>query len=128
MTTPILIAVFGLIGVFSRYFLDIFVARQTSGTLFPFGIFSINILGSFAAGFIYVMGTERMLISPELRLGLLVGFTGGFTTFSTYCLQSLLMFEQGHYFFASLYYLASPLCGLFGAALGVAIGRLSFPA
>ena len=116
-----LVAVFGLAGVFARWRVDVLLARWSEG--FPVGILTVNFLGSLAAGAIYGWGVSRATLPPALTVGLLVGFCGGFTTFSTYALQSLLLVEKGQWLGAALYFGGSPLAGLFGAWCGLALAR-----
>lgn len=121
MINLIAIGGFGLVGVFSRYFVD-----QVAGKwfeVFPTGILLINILGSLVAGIVYVMGTERSLLSSHLSVGLLVGFCGGFTTFSAYSLQSVLLLEKGNLVQGIVYLSLSPVLGLLGAFCGVTMAR-----
>ena len=111
------IGLFGLAGVFSRYFVDQLLPR-TPG-VFPTGTFAINIVGSFLAGAIYVWGFERNLVSPELRTGILVGFLGGFTTFSAFSLQAATLVEGRLLGTAVLYAVLSPLAGIIAALAGL---------
>jgi fluoride exporter len=55
----------------------------------------INVLGCFLMGFLFIETIERLTISPYLRIGILTGFLGGFTTFSTFAMETLLLAEQG---------------------------------
>ncbi|MGZ3696812.1 MAG: fluoride efflux transporter FluC [Bdellovibrionota bacterium] len=115
------IGVFGLVGVFSRYGLDRLAQRWVSA--FPFGTLGINLLGSFLAGLLFVVGTEKAHLPPELRIGLMVGLLGGFTTFSAFALQSARLLETGEIGPAALYLVGSPLLGLGAALLGLTLGR-----
>lgn len=118
------IAGFGITGVLCRYWIDLGMGRWLSG--FPLATLLINLLGSALAGAIYVIGTEKSMIPPELRTGIMVGFLGGFTTFSAYALQSARLLEERAYSLALLYFFISPVLGLMCAALGMKLARL-FP-
>ena len=107
------IALFGLLGVFTRYFI---------GST-PEKTFWINVAGSFLIGVIYVVGIERSAIPEELRVGIMVGFLGGFTTFSSYCLDALKLFEEAKFGVAILYFGLSPFLGLTSAFAGVLLTR-----
>lgn len=115
------IAVFGLIGVFTRYGVDLLTVR--AGVSTHWGTFSINLLGSFVVTFIYVAGAERNWITPEIRTGLMVGLMGGFTTFSSYALQSALLLQStaspAETLFPWIYILLSPIGGIGLAFLGL---------
>jgi fluoride exporter len=114
-----LIAAFGILGVLARYGIDGWFAARWPGL--PAGTFGINIAGSLLAGLVYSLGSGHL---PEnVRTALLIGFCGGFTTFSAYCVQTFSLFERGQGGLAVAYWLASPVLGLLGAYLGVLAGR-----
>jgi CrcB protein len=62
--------------------------------IFPYGTLVVNLAGSFLAGFVWGLSTETTM-KPETRVFLLVGFMGGFTTFSSYALESYNLFNNG---------------------------------
>ena len=113
----IFIGAFGLAGIFARYFIGLSVSRFYPSP-FPAGIFFINIIGAFLVGVIYVVAIERSLIAEELRLGIVVGFLGGFTTFSSYCLDTARLLEEGEFLHAALYWCLSPVVGLIATFAG----------
>ena len=119
---PILsIAVFGVVGILARYGVDQWFSKSPS--VFPWSIFLINVFGSFLAGLLYATGIERHHLNSTLLQGLMMGFCGGFTTFSTYSLQSFALLLEGHFLTFGLYFFASPLCVIASAILGVMLGR-----
>jgi CrcB protein len=89
----------------------------------PYATLSINVLGSFLMGFMFVETLERLTIVPELRIGLLTGFLGGFTTFSTFTMETLMLAEQGRSLWAGLYFLLSGGLGLLAAFAGSYLAR-----
>lgn len=112
MPNIFLIAGMGVVGVLSRYGIDTLFTKWNES--FPYSTLVINLLGSFIAGSIYALNTTKEM--PEtLQLGLLVGFCGGFTTFSAYALQTVVMLEKGKLFSAVLYLIFSPALGLLAA-------------
>lgn len=111
-----LIAVFGTLGCWARYGMTNLV-QTIYGRDFPYATLSINVGGSFLMGFLFVETLERLTVSPELRTGILTGFIGGYTTFSTFEMEVLLLVEQGAAFKAILYLALSVVLG-FGAAFG----------
>ncbi|KYG64448.1 hypothetical protein AZI85_03235 [Bdellovibrio bacteriovorus] len=111
---------FGVLGVLSRYGVDRLIAPSSAG--FPLSTFTINILGCFVAGVIYALG-ERGIMSQALLTGLMVGFCGGFTTFSAYSVQSLDLLFKGKAFLSLSYLIASPLLGLLSAFVAVLLTR-----
>lgn len=116
-----MIAGFGAVGVLARYATDSVLANKTE--IFPLSTFVINILGSFLIGALYVVGKEKGLISEATGLALGVGLLGGFTTFSAYSLQTVLMFEGKQMAKALIYLVGSPIAGFMAAYVGLAVAR-----
>ncbi len=67
------------------------------GRDFPYGTLAVNVVGSLLMGFLFVVFLDRMTVSAELRAGLLIGLLGAFTTFSTFSIETLNLFEQADY-------------------------------
>ena len=111
----------GIAGVGCRFTVDNLVSAR--GAAAPVGTLTINLVGSMLAGVIYVLGTERALITPALSAGMLVGFCGGFTTFSAFSLQSVTLMEKGNAAVALGYLFVSPVLGFAAAYLGVLAAR-----
>lgn len=108
MTEIIAVAVLGVVGVLARFTVDrIFVSWNEQ---FPVTTLVINISGAFIAGCIYALATTRAVPS-FVHAGLLVGFCGGFTTFSAYALQSITLLESGRWTYGLSYLLLSPVLG-----------------
>lgn len=116
MWTYAFIAIFGVLGCWARYAMTNLV-QTIYGRDFPYATLSINIGGSFLMGFLFIETLERLTVSPALRTGILTGFIGGYTTFSTFEMEILLLVEQGETTKAVLYLLLSIFLG-FGAAFG----------
>jgi CrcB protein len=106
------IAIGGTFGCCARYEMTNLV-QTIYGRDFPYATLSINLLGAFLMGFLFTETLQRLTISPVLRTGILTGGLGGFTTFSTFEMETLLLIEQGEPGKAALY-----------AALSVALGFL----
>ena len=113
---------FGLIGITTRFFTDRFCAGHFDPKL-PISTFSINVLGSFLIGVVYVFGAERGMIAREFQLALNVGLLGGFTTFSAYSIQTLQLAQSGMLFPALAYFTLSPIAGIIAAYLGMTLAR-----
>jgi CrcB protein len=90
----LLIGFAGFIGTLARYWLSGAVARKY-GETFPYGTLVVNALGCFLAGFLFYFFYERLLGSPVLRSAVFFGLLGGFTTFSSYGLQTLTLVRDG---------------------------------
>ena len=112
----------GLLGVFARYYLWVVVGKQAIAYV-PLATMLINICGSFCAGVMYGLAVERNYFSPQVSLGIMVGFLGGFTTFSTFSLETVMFFERGESLRGLVYLVLSPLLGFIGAYSGIVVTR-----
>src|SRR5262249_40233864 len=104
-------------GSVARYLLSTFVLR-VSGTLFPLGTFVVNVVGCLVFGAIAGAATQRAHIAPSLRLFLLTGVLGGFTTFSTYAFESYTLVQDGQFLWASINIVGQVVAGLAGLWVG----------
>ncbi|PCI76180.1 MAG: fluoride efflux transporter CrcB [SAR86 cluster bacterium] len=123
MNTYMAIAFGGAFGAVSRFWLHGAVQRF-NGSSFPLGTFAVNILGSFLIGVFFVVLAEKAQLSEPWRPLIVVGFLGAMTTFSTFSLDALLLFEQGHYNTALFYIVSSVALCLFAAFAGMQITRV----
>ncbi len=121
MKMPLLLIAFGSTGVLARYYIEQNLSHVPHS--FPAATFTINILGSFLIGLLYVLVSEKSLIDAQIGAALSVGLLGGFTTFSAYSLQALQLFEQKKVGVALGYVVLSPVLGLLAAALAVTAAR-----
>ena len=119
------VAAGGALGSMARFWLTGAVAALT-GPRFPYGTLLINILGSFVIGVVagLTLTPERMGMHPDLRIFLMVGICGGFTTFSAFSLQTLELLQAGAVVPALLYVAASVLLCVLFVWFGWAIGRM----
>jgi fluoride exporter len=122
MMSYVAIAIGGTFGCWARYGMTNLM-QSIYGRDFPYATLSINVLGSFLMGFLFVETIERLTVSPEVRTGILTGFIGGFTTFSTFSMEILLLAEQGFAAKGLLYVLLSIGLGLAAAFGGAYIAR-----
>ena len=122
MWTYFAIAVGGTLGCWARYAMTNLV-QTIYGRDFPYATLSINLLGSFLMGFLFIETLERLTISPVLRTGILTGALGGYTTFSTFEMETLLLVEQGEPVSAMLYIVLSVGLGFLCAFGGAYIAR-----
>jgi CrcB protein len=113
----LVIAIGGAIGAASRYLLSSFVLR-ISGTLFPLGTFVVNVIGCLVFGAIAGATTQRVQLAPALRLFLLTGILGGFTTFSSYAFESFVLVRDGQMLWASINVVGQVIAGLVGLWAG----------
>ena len=117
------ISVGAIFGANARYVLSRYAARLL-GPVFPYGTLIINVLGSFIAGFFIVWTTERVLVDPRWRLLVVVGFCGGFTTFSSFAFETMAYFEQGQWMLMATNVLANNLLCLAAALAGMGLARV----
>src|SRR6266480_1733211 len=118
----LLIAVGGAAGSLLRYLIGGAVQRMSAGG-FPVGTMFVNVSGCFLIG-ILLRQFLNMQISPELRAFLIVGFCGGFTTFSTFSAETLGLIEGGEYGRAMSYVVLSVVLCLSATFMGMAAMRL----
>lgn len=113
------VALGGALGTLGRYCLSLAVANQF-GEVFPWGTLLINVTGSFAIGFFGTLtDTEGpLLVGPEFRSFFMIGICGGYTTFSSFSLQTLRLVQGGQWLAAAANVIASNLGCLFAVWLG----------
>jgi CrcB protein len=122
MWTYVAIAIGGTLGCWARYAQSNLV-QTVFGRNFPFATLSINVIGSFLMGFLFILTLERLMIPPSVRVGVLTGVLGGYTTFSTFEMETLLLAENGQFFKAGLYVVLSVVIGFAAAFGGAYIAR-----
>ncbi len=112
----------GALGTAARYLFGGFAAERW-GTLFPYGTFFINLSGCFVIGFIGTLALERSFIGPEVRLFLMVGILGGYTTFSSFGFETIKLLEDSNYLYAGIYSFGSLFLGILAVYLGMILAR-----
>ena len=122
MRTAVGIAVAGAVGALARYAVEGFVSRRMSGA-FPWGTLIVNVTGAFVLGFLFTLFADRLLTPPWLRSTLLIGFLGGYTTFSTLSLETLRLFQDGAHLLALANGAGSLVAGLVAVYTGIVLGR-----
>jgi CrcB protein len=120
-----LIAAGGSLGSVLRYALQGWVQRL-SGGMFPSGTFAVNVLGCFVIGILSGYFASPQLIREEYRIGVTVGLLGGFTTFSTFGLESFNLATGGQWRLALVNIVASCAIGLAAVALGYRLAERWF--
>ncbi len=120
MKMLLIVGLGGGLGSIARFLSQKTVA-QFLPVSFPYGTFFINILGSFLIGIFFGISEKSNVLSPEVRLFLTTGFCGGFTTFSTFSLDSLMLIRDAQYLYFGLYAGLSVLLGLAATFAGVAL-------
>lgn len=111
------IAFGGACGAIARYGLNLLFAKTLAP--FPFATFFINVTGSFLIGFLLISFTDRFAVSENLRLAVIVGFLGAYTTFSTFEMEIFALVRKREFVTVFLYLFSSVLVGFVGVAGGV---------
>ena len=120
MRKYVLISIGGFVGAIFRY---LFTESSFLSMNFPVKVFIINILGSLLLAFFLTLTFAHWSINPNLRIGIATGFFGAFTTFSTFCKDTIILIIQNDYITAFLNILLSIVVGLISAYIGIIIGR-----
>ena len=122
MNRYLLIALGAALGANARYLVGVWAGNRL-GADFPYGTLIVNIIGSFVLGFLLILGTGRLQLSPEARLLLAVGLLGSFTTFSSYAVESLNLWREASLWRSLLNVVGNNLLGLLAVILGAALAR-----
>jgi len=117
----LLVGVGGALGSIARFICQKYLNSYLDA--FPLGTFLVNISGCLAIGMLYGLTANYAIFTNELRLLLMAGFCGGFTTFSAYSLESLVLIEQQRYATFFLYFTGSVVLGLAATFLGALITK-----
>jgi len=84
----------------------------------------VNITGCFLAGFLFYLMQERFLVSQTIRTVVMIGFLGGFTTFSSFGLQTFTLLKDGEFWFAAMNIVGSNLLGLLMVWAGYTLAKV----
>jgi CrcB protein len=118
----LLIGTGSFIGGVSRYLLSQLIQNKTL-MAFPFGTLTVNLLGCLLIGIVFGLA-EKGNLSPEMRLFFATGILGGFTTFSAFSSETIVLINSAQYNYAITYVLISVLIGFILTFLGVMLTRL----
>lgn len=124
MSRFLFVALGAAAGANARYLVGLWAADRLGAT-FPYGTLIVNVLGSLLLGFVVVLATERLTLSPQARLLLTVGFFGSFTTFSSYAVESLALLRDGGLWAGMVNIVGNNLIALIAALIGGYVGRLA---
>ncbi len=112
----------GGLGALARFFVSSFV-NERAASHFPCGTLTVNIVGSFLMGLLAMWLVDKLGLNPLLRLAIFVGFLGAFTTFSTFSMETLNLFEEGLALRALLNMFVNVSLSVLAVWLGVLLGR-----
>ncbi|MGI8811030.1 MAG: fluoride efflux transporter CrcB [Pyrinomonadaceae bacterium] len=112
----------GAAGAVARYLINISPVASLFGK-FPFATFLINVSGSFLIGLLFILLNDKLDFGENVRIALIVGFLGAFTTFSTFEIELLGLMKERLFITAIAYMLFSVTVGLVAVAAGIQVGR-----
>ena len=115
----VLLLVFGALGTLCRYALQGVIQARTAPSTFPSGTLIVNLIGCFLIGGIGQYALLHLSFPPEWRIGIMVGFIGGFTTFSSYCWEAVRMLQDGQWRNGTIYVFGSLIGGIVCVLLGM---------
>lgn len=118
-TNILLVGLGGFAGAIARYLLGGWVLHHTLSAKFPWGTFTVNLLGCLVIGLLSGLAEKFDWLSPSLRLFLLTGLLGGFTTFSAFGLETVFLLRRGEVLLAAAYAAASVLLCIAAVWLGL---------
>lgn len=123
MVNMLAVALGAAVGANLRYSLSLWAAQRL-GTNWPYGTFIINVLGCLVIGALLTLAATKLPLSEPVRLLLVTGLLGGFTTFSSFGYESYTLITSGNWLGAGLYVGASVIVGLLAVFLGAGLARL----
>lgn len=122
MKKYVLIASGGALGAVARIAIE-HAGFWSDGGTFPTNTLLVNVSGSFALALVLMLSLEILQLDPAVRMGISTGFLGAFTTFSTFCKESVTLINNGEYAAAAAYLFLSPVLGLAAAFFGIVVAR-----
>lgn len=125
MLNIVLVAIGGAIGSVARYLVGVWGVKL-AGPNFPWGTITVNVVGAFLIGLMVEMVARRFDASSEVRVFIVTGIIGGFTTWSSFTLDAVVLFERGDLGLAAVYMLASLVVSFAAIFAGLALGRALF--
>lgn len=121
MKAILLIGIGGGIGSILRYLTSVLVSKQTFSSIFPWGTFAVNIIGCLIAGIILGILERQQVLNSDLKLLLITGFCGGYTTFSAFSIENVYLLQNGQLLTALFYISISVLLGIIAVWTGITV-------
>lgn len=122
MSNILIIGFGGFLGAVARYVVALWIGQKW-GTMFPLGTFVVNVSGSFLISLLMSLFTEKFMVNPQLRLFLVIGFLGAYTTFSTFEYETGNLVKDGEWFIALANVILSVIAGFAALKLGEFIAK-----
>ena len=123
LTRILFIGLGGFVGANLRYVVQGWAADRL-GTALPYGTMIANVSGSFVLAFFVTLANQRLPIGPGWRLFFAIGLLGGYTTFSSFSVETLALFQSGQWLAGGINFFGNTLLGLTAALLGVWAAQL----
>ncbi len=120
MKLILIVGLGGFLGTISRYLIQLFTSNYNQSS-FPFATLFINLLGCFLIGVLYSLSNKYNILNNELKLFFTTGFCGGFTTFSSFSMESFTLLKNENYYYLFLYIFLSVVIGIFFTFVGYSI-------
>ena len=117
------VAIGGALGSMARYALSAWIFDVSSHKC-PYATLTVNVIGSFVMGILFVIIVEKAALPAEMRSLLMIGFLGAFTTFSAFSLDALGLWQNGHVFLSLVYMLATVVLCLVAISSAIWLTRL----
>jgi len=125
MQQIIYIGIAGFLGAIARYLLAGWTTALVDGR-FPLGTMTVNVVGSLFLGFLYTLSVDRLVMPPELKVAITVGFLGAFTTFSTFSLETYNLMREGSLSLSILNIFLNMSLGLVAVISGVFAAKILY--
>ncbi|WP_210404190.1 fluoride efflux transporter CrcB [Chroococcidiopsis sp. TS-821] len=123
LSTAIAISLGAIPGALSRYYLMLYLVQRW-GNNFPYGTLAINLSGALLMGFFTTLFIEQVITSSKLQLLITTGFLGSYTTFSTYALDTSILWHSGNRVKAFFYWAGSVVLGGICLAIGISLAQM----
>lgn len=124
MYNILLIGIGGFIGSIARYLVGTYVHRFLDIYCFPFGTFTVNLIGCFLIGLLGGLFEFKQITHPEIRFFIFTGILGGFTTYSAFGYETFNLLKDGYIFLALLNSILQLILGLLAVWVGYTLARL----
>lgn len=123
MKNVLWISIGAVIGANLRYAVSRWAMKTFSPSL-PIGTLLVNVIGSFILGFFLIWTTERVLADPRWRALVVIGFCGSYTTFSSYCYETQMLWQKGHLILALGNFMTNNLLAFAAVVAGAVLARV----
>ena len=123
MSKLIIVMLGGALGSGSRYLLASWVQKISNSPYFPYGTLAVNLIGCLLIGLITGLAANKVYFTTQTRSFILIGFLGGFTTFSTFSNETFALITDTQYLTAAINITASVILGLLGVWIGQSLSN-----